>query len=209
MSTIALQSRYNDQISPIEVTARKTPKQPLSETAFDTLVDAVNPLQQIPGVAQIYRKTTGDKASLGAQLAGRVGIGAAIAGPIGAAAGAGVFALEHAVPAVFNFIGRLFGSGKSSANKADMPQMVGEAQPAQQQRAPLVAGLDARPGTRTAKAAPQRAASIPQLSSDQFAALMGSFGAQAKSEVGNADVAAQMQANLDKYRRQQQAVSAR
>jgi hypothetical protein len=213
MSQIAVQSRYSDQISPIEVTARRTPKSSRVDTAFETLVDAANPLQQIPGVAQVYRKTTGDKASLGAQLAGRVGIGAAIAGPIGAAAGAGVFVLEQAVPAVFNFIGKLFGSGKSSASKAEMPQMVGEAKTSAQQSAPLIAGLDARPGSKTARTAPRAAPAIPQFSSDQFALLMGSFGAAvpdaSKPASGKDAVAAQMQANLEKYRRQQQAISAR
>lgn len=209
--SIALASAYDDRFAATGPRGG-TDQQSLTDRAFETLVDAANPLQQIPGVGQVYRAATGDKSSWLSQLGGHVGIGAAVAGPIGAAAGAGVFVLEQAIPGVFRFIGKLFGSGSNSAHAASMPKMIGQA--AQEPRAgsePLASALDARPGARVARAAktPAAQSSAPQLSSDQFALLMSSFGQAPQAQSGKADVAAAMQANLDKYRRQQQSINAR
>jgi hypothetical protein len=49
------------------------------ETAFDSLLDTINPLQQLPIVSNIYRAVTGDPISTGARLAG----GALFGGPLG------------------------------------------------------------------------------------------------------------------------------
>jgi hypothetical protein len=179
-------------------------------TAFETLVDAINPMQQIPGVGQAYRKVSGDKTSNGAQLAGHVAIGAAIGGPIGAGIGAGIFVLEKALPGVFNAIGSLFSIGKNSDTKADMPKFSGVDDPKQgasAPRRPLIEGLDVRPGSKRAPQ-PRPESGASTMSSAQFDALMQSIGAQPISSSGaaankNQDVAALIQRNLDQYRRQQ------
>lgn len=46
---------------------------------FESLLDVVNPLQQLPVVGSIYRAVTGDTLSTGARLAG----GALLGGPLG------------------------------------------------------------------------------------------------------------------------------
>jgi hypothetical protein len=188
---------------------------PADSTAFETMVDTLNPLQQIPGVGQAYRKVTGDKSSNGAQLAGHVAIGAAVAGPIGMAVGAGVFILEKALPGVFNAIGKIFSSGKNSDSKADMPTIIGEQKSSTAApRRPLIEGLDNRPGTRPARSpAPKTLPATPNMSMAQFDALMQSIGARpvetSKSSGGDSDVAALIQSNLDKYRRAQQQTGGR
>jgi hypothetical protein len=186
-------------------------------SAFETLIDAINPLQQIPGVGQAYRKVSGDKSSTGAQLAGHVAIGAALGGPIGAGIGAGVFVLEKALPGVFNAIGKIFSNGKNSNSPADMPKILGEAKSsATAPRRPLIEGLDVRPGTKPARSPLPKISqgAAANMSMAQFDALMQSIGAQpidAASEPAKAgnDVAALIQSNLDKYRRQQAQISAR
>ncbi len=189
-------------------------------TAFNTMIDALNPLQQIPGVGQAYRKMTGDKSSNGAQLAGHVAIGAAVAGPIGMAVGAGVFLLEKALPGVFTTIGKLFSSGKNSDSPADMPAIIGEQKRSvAAPRRPLIEGLDNRPGTRPARSPLQTPLQVtPNMSMAQFDALMQSIGAQpieaskslgGKSSGNTTDVAALIQINLDKYQRAQQQTGAR
>jgi hypothetical protein len=199
---------------PIEVIAKNSKS---DTSAFETMIDALNPLQQIPGVGQAYRNVSGDKSSNGAQLAGHVAIGAALGGPIGAGIGAGVFVLEKALPGVFNAIGKLFSSGKNSDSPADMPNIVGEAKSsAAAPRRPLIEGLDARPGSKSARLPLPKIgqAATPNMSMAQFDALMQSIGAQpidAASTPAKAsnDVAALIQSNLDKYRRQQAQISAR
>lgn len=49
--------------------------------SFSDILDAINPLQQIPGISTIYRETTGEAVSAGARLIG----GALLGGPIGLA----------------------------------------------------------------------------------------------------------------------------
>jgi len=51
---------------------------------FDTLLDTVNPLQNIPGVSTAYQAVTGDESSAVAKMAG----GFLFGGPVGLAAGA-------------------------------------------------------------------------------------------------------------------------
>jgi hypothetical protein len=197
---------------PIEVIGKKSAAH---DSAFETMVDALNPLQILPGIGQAYRKVSGDKSSTGAQLAGKVALGAALGGPIGAAVGAGVFVLEKALPGVFNMIGHLFSSGKNSDSKADMPGLVGEKQSAAAPaHRPLIEGLDARPGSKQRSVPqPKLGGAAPSMSASQFDALMQSIGAQPietaepatkRSAAAKSDVAALIQANLDKYHRQQQ-----
>lgn len=215
-ATAAASHAVTPKAQPALVNAKNTNTE---STAFDTMVDALNPLQQIPGVGQAYRKMTGDKSSNGAQLAGHVAIGAAVAGPIGMAVGAGVFVLEKALPGVFNTIGKLFSSGKNSDSPADMPTILGEQKSsALSPRRPLIEGLDNRPGTKAARSPLQKTPQAsPNMSMAQFDALMQSIGAQpietskssgSKSSGSNSDVAALIQSNLDKYRRAQQQTNA-
>src|SRR5690606_10418819 len=60
---------------------------------FSDLIDLVNPLQHIPGVAQVYRAITGDTIKPVVKVAGSLLMG----GPMGLIAGAGAAVLEAAV----------------------------------------------------------------------------------------------------------------
>ncbi len=77
-------------------TARDAVKPPTKqETAdlsldFGDLLDAVNPLQHLPGVSQVYRHATGDGIGLPARLAG----GFLFGGPIGLLGSAAMAAFE-------------------------------------------------------------------------------------------------------------------
>ena len=51
---------------------------------FEDIIDAINPLQQLPGISSIYREASGDGISTVARLAG----GAIFGGPIGFAVSA-------------------------------------------------------------------------------------------------------------------------
>jgi hypothetical protein len=213
-ATVSAPRTVVPKYQPIEVIAKDSKSE---AGAFETLVDAFNPLQQIPGVGQAYRKVSGDKSSNGAQLAGHVAIGAALGGPIGAGIGAGVFVLEKALPGVFNAIGKLFSSGKNSDSPADMPNIIGERKSsAATPHRPLIEGLDVRPGSKPARAPQPKIgqAATPNMSMAQFEALMQSIGAQPVDTAtapakANNDVAALIQSNLDKYRRQQAQISTR
>lgn len=50
---------------------------------FGDIIDVFNPLQHIPGVAEFYRKVTGDEISDGARFAGNALYGMAVGGPVG------------------------------------------------------------------------------------------------------------------------------
>jgi hypothetical protein len=191
----------------IDVTAKRQASETGKTSLFGHALDAVNPLQHVPLVSQGYRAVTGDKISKVPQFLGHVGIGAAVGGPIGAAVGAGVFLIEKGLPTVFKAIGKLFGGGSNPAKEAasltgrlDAPV---EAPPAQAQRTSAV--------IQPAKGA------WPQLSNDQFTAILQAFPGATMAQ-GNtaaiadkaraiiaeelpmtADVAAQMRANLAKY----------
>ncbi|MEK6747067.1 MAG: hypothetical protein AABY33_08565 [Pseudomonadota bacterium] len=47
--------------------------------SFKSVLDSINPLQQVPGLSTLYREVTGDTISTGSRLVG----GALIGGPIG------------------------------------------------------------------------------------------------------------------------------
>jgi hypothetical protein len=51
--------------------------------SFADLIDVINPLQHIPGVAELYRTVTGDQISEGARYAGNALYGLALGGPVG------------------------------------------------------------------------------------------------------------------------------
>ncbi|AIB16206.1 hypothetical protein ABAZ39_30585 (plasmid) [Azospirillum argentinense] len=76
--------------------ARDAVKAPAKQEAadlsldFGDLLDAVNPLQHLPGVSQIYRHATGDDIGLPARLAG----GFLFGGPIGLLGSAAMAAFE-------------------------------------------------------------------------------------------------------------------
>lgn len=63
--------------------------------SFETLVDAVNPLQHLPVVSTLYRSATGDGIGAAARLAG----GFLFGGPLGLLAGAATVAFEAATGA--------------------------------------------------------------------------------------------------------------
>jgi hypothetical protein len=72
---------------------------------FDDLLDVVNPLQHLPGVAQVYRHVTGDEIGMLPRIAG----GLLFGGPLGAAAatltagieaGTGKTPAQHALAAL-------------------------------------------------------------------------------------------------------------
>ncbi len=168
-----------------------------NEGVFASLLDTVNPLQQIPGVGQAYRAATHTHISNGSQLAGHVAIGGMIAGPIGAAAGAGVFVLEHLVPGVFRFIGKLFSAGKTANQPAETPQLK------------LSGGQHGAPAASSSAIVPDHKI-VPQLSNAQFESLFSDFGTAPKSPNGKTvpqDLSAVITANLDKYRKLQHIVS--
>ena len=214
-----------------------------STSFFGEVLDTVNPLQHVPGVSQAYRAVTKDKISGGAKLAGHVGLGAALGGPVGAAIGAGVFLLESA-------FGAIFGGGKKDAEALVQAGNVKSGQTALNNTQAIHAGKMRGVGAgipmqaaatqfaahqpqdvqkqkhAAAPAAPSLGTAPVEMSSAQFAALLGAFGSSApatampadregsrqrttaaqtqsasshtSAAVGGADFAARMAANLDK-----------
>lgn len=71
---------------------KATAKQEATDLSLDfgDLLDAVNPLQHLPGVSQVYRHATGDEIGLPARLAG----GFLFGGPIGLLGSAAMAAFE-------------------------------------------------------------------------------------------------------------------
>ncbi|WP_417669145.1 hypothetical protein [Roseibium sp.] len=70
------------------VVARQTADKSTTHDAplgFGDLLDIINPLQHIPGVAEVYRAVTGDQMSDGARYAGNALYGLALGGPLGLA----------------------------------------------------------------------------------------------------------------------------
>ena len=166
-----------------------------STSVFGEVLDTVNPLQHVPGVSQAYRAVTKDKISEGAKLAGHIGLGAAVGGPVGAAIGAGVFLIE-------SVFGAIFGGGKKGGeqlvqaeNVKSGPTVLANEQaihPGKMRGREAVLPMQAQglPAAHSRQAAqPQRAAAAPaapslgtapvDMSSAQFAALLGAFGGSA------------------------------
>lgn len=206
------------------------PPKPAGGQTFDKVLSAINPIQQIPGAAQAYQAVTHDKGSVWAQFAGHVGIGAAIAGPIGAAAGAGVFALEHLVPGVFRTLGHLFSTGHSAREASPAPAIKLGANSVSPHIAPTASVTNDSEISPVAvqpfKALQgKNGTALPQLTTAQFAALFNHFGAEPATssfppvDSNNpqrgqndgsrrpplpTDLAATITANLEKYRRQKE-----
>ncbi len=125
-----------------------------SGPTFGDLLDIINPLQHIPVVSTIYRMVTGDEIGLGARLVG----GALFGGPLGFAAAGIVAGLEEASGGtVEQHVASLLGLDDSNAT--------GAAAPAQPQLAAAT--------LQTLPASPAAASSIPTLTMDQAAALIG------------------------------------
>ncbi|GAB4576661.1 MAG: hypothetical protein Tsb0019_01230 [Roseibium sp.] len=51
--------------------------------SFGDFIDVINPLQHIPGIAELYRKVTNDRISDDARTAGNMLYGLALGGPVG------------------------------------------------------------------------------------------------------------------------------
>lgn len=77
-------------LHPVQPVSAKDTVEQDSVTAFETLLDTLNPLQHIPGVNAAYREQTGDTANPLASMAG----GFLFGGPVGLAAGAAGSFLE-------------------------------------------------------------------------------------------------------------------
>jgi hypothetical protein len=147
---------------------------------FAELVDVANPLQHVPMVSDIYRAKTGDTISDGAKLGGHVALGAVAGGPVGAIVGVGVFVLE-----------KLFGGDGKASQTAHVGLSI------RSEDSAAAAALSAGGTERMAPASPL-AAKRPQMTSSEFAALLGSFEAARANDDTNDDAAQRMRANLDK-----------
>lgn len=142
---------------------------------FDDIVDALNPLQHLPGVSAVYRQATGDDIGLAARLAG----GFLYGGPIGLAGGAAMAMFEAITgDSPLGHIASLVeGDGSDTVATAGTPaaqphpwmKAPGEASqpPALPSNAALAAALarDAAPAVPadTATVAPAREQPAPQL----------------------------------------------
>lgn len=167
------------------------------DETLQNFLQTINPLQHIPVLGQAYREVSHTKISNSAQLAGHIAIGAAVGGPIGAAAGAGVFVLEHLVPGVFRFVGKLFSSGKSSNQATDIPKLK------------LTGVVDKAPAPEL-PATRHNQKIVPQLSNSQFERLFSSFAAtpdNTNHPLVPQDLSSVITANLDKYRKLQHLAS--
>ena len=60
-----------------------TPETEKSSFSFGDFIDVINPLQHIPGVAELYRSITNDQISDGARRTGNMIYGFALGGPLG------------------------------------------------------------------------------------------------------------------------------
>ncbi|MCR0981891.1 hypothetical protein [Roseomonas populi] len=78
------------------------------EATFDELLEALNPLQYVPGVGTAYRAVTGDSAP----IAARILVGTALGGPVGFLGGV--------ASAVLDITG-FFGSLQAVADGRDQP----------------------------------------------------------------------------------------
>lgn len=162
-----------------------------STSVFGEVLDTVNPLQHVPGVSQAYRAVTKDKISEGAKLAGHIGLGAAVGGPVGAAIGAGVFLIE-------SVFGAIFGGGKKGGeqlvqaeNVKSGPTVLANEQaihPGKMRGREAVLPMQAaQPQRAAAPAAPSLGTAPVDMSSAQFAALLGAFGGSAPAAAAPSD----------------------
>ncbi|MCW2239864.1 hypothetical protein [Azospirillum canadense] len=160
-------------------TPKPTPK-PAKEAGvdlsldFDDVVDALNPLQHLPGVSAVYRQATGDHIGLAARLAGDFLYG----GPIGLAGGAAMAMFEAITgDSPLGHIASLVeGDGTDAVASTGTPtaqphpwmKVPGDASPTPTlpSKAALVAALShdaTAPTADTAAAAPAKEQPAPQL----------------------------------------------
>lgn len=162
------------------------------ETAKDTvsfadLLDTVNPLQHIPGVATVYRELTGDEISPQARMAG----GALYGGPIG-------FAVSMADSIIDGLTGNdlgghifagLFGSDKPAET------LVATTTPPATVLTTASLAAQALPAKATVTAAPKQTKPqplVPQMSPETFDALLSSFADPKAARDANAELAQSM-----------------
>lgn len=70
--------------SPVKATRPGvSPKAEKSAFSFGDFIDVINPLQHIPGIAELYRSVTNDEISDNARKAGNALYGFALGGPVG------------------------------------------------------------------------------------------------------------------------------
>lgn len=183
-------------------TARLQGKAPEgSSMSFSDFLDTVNPLQHIPVVAQIYRQVTGDTISPQARVAG----GALYGGPIGLVASV----IDAAVAAVSgadlgqHLIAGIFGDDKAAPTTvadATKSAPVHGPVPAPATKlalsVPAVTGPPAPPPA-SAPAKTFAAKPVPQLSSEAFNALIGSFADPKAAKAANPDLVAKAVAKTD------------
>jgi len=109
----------------------ETPKADRTGFSFGDFIDVINPLQHIPGVAELYRSVTNDQISDDARKAGNVLYGFALGGPVGLGA-----------MMAYNAVGdRLNGADKPQADTG--PQLA-EAAPVERAREPDIQPLPLR-----------------------------------------------------------------
>lgn len=168
--------------------ARDAAKAPAKQEAadlsldFGDLLDAVNPLQHLPGVSQLYRHATGDDIGLPARLAG----GFLFGGPIGLLGSAALAAFEAVTgdDPLGHLVALAEGDTETAATAKEtgpaatpLPFLAGPAHGPQEDRAPSAAvlaealarkapGTDATAGTPATPAeqpAPQILAKLYEL----------------------------------------------
>lgn len=144
---------------------------------FGDIVDALNPLQHLPGVSSVYRYVTGDDISLAARLAGDFLYG----GPVGLASGTAMAAFEAITgdSPVGHIASLVEGEGSDAVTPTGTPaaqphpwmkapaETVSLATPALPSKAALAAALSRDAATPTsdtaAAAAPAKEQPAPQL----------------------------------------------
>ncbi|MDP2124178.1 MAG: hypothetical protein Q8J92_07335 [Parvibaculum sp.] len=171
-----------------------------AELSFNDLIDTLNPLQHIPVVSEIYRGLTGDAISPQARVAG----GALYGGPIGLVVSVASLAIaggtgEQGIGD--QFYAALF-NPKTPTGEA--PAQIAHAAPATGANMPVALRADAAAG-QTASTVPDKSAALPvgggstmpQLSSEAFAALIGSFDNPEAIEKGLTAVAPRMSLDME------------
>lgn len=86
------------------------------ELGFEDLIDAVNPLQQLPVISSVYREATGDSISIPARLVG----GLLYGGPVGMLGSAAMVVFEGITGgSLIDDVAGLFGGGESDTVAAN------------------------------------------------------------------------------------------
>ncbi|MDO8290806.1 MAG: hypothetical protein Q7T44_16445 [Parvibaculum sp.] len=155
--------------------------------SFADLLDTVNPLQHIPGVATLYRELTGDQISPQARMAG----GALYGGPIG-------FAVSMADSIIDGLTGDdLGGHIFAGLFKSDKPSETVAANTTPPATVLTTASLatQALPAKATMPMASKPAkpqSPVPQMSPETFDALLSSFADPKAARDANAELAQNM-----------------